>query len=89
MGEPETVFYAACLTMALQHLHSRGIAYPDLKSENVLLSGELAHELAHERAVTCRDLRRCLRWKASDGRQSLKFAFTLISPCDRPQIDLP
>ena len=39
LSEPEAQFYAACLAMALQHLHSLGIAYRDLKAENVLLTG--------------------------------------------------
>jgi len=32
-----TSFYVACVTSALVHMHSRSIAYRDLKSENVML----------------------------------------------------
>ena len=39
MAESAAQFYAACLVLALQHLHSLGVAYRDLKAENVLLTG--------------------------------------------------
>jgi len=44
LPEKDVQFYAACITVALQHLHGLGIAYRDLKTENVLLScGVVTH----------------------------------------------
>ncbi|KAI3650666.1 hypothetical protein MP228_004147 [Amoeboaphelidium protococcarum] len=36
-NEDEAIFFSSCLLLALGHLHSLGIIYRDLKTENVLL----------------------------------------------------
>ena len=40
MNDEEAQFYAGCLVLALTKLHDLGVAYRDLKPENVLLSAE-------------------------------------------------
>ncbi len=36
-SEPQVIFYAAQLTIAIGYLHMKGIAHRDLKLENILL----------------------------------------------------
>ncbi|KAL3898869.1 MAG: hypothetical protein SGPRY_012754 [Prymnesium sp.] len=40
MTEEALKFYVACVVLGLQHLHSLGIVYRDLKSANVILTAE-------------------------------------------------
>jgi serine/threonine protein kinase len=37
-AESQAKFYAACVTVAFEHLHRQGIIYRDLKPENLILS---------------------------------------------------
>merc|ERR1712185_747446 len=37
LDEPESAFYAANVTCALEYLHARNIAYRDLKPENLMI----------------------------------------------------
>ena len=38
LDEPSSMFYAACVVSALEHMHCRDIMYRDLKPENLVLS---------------------------------------------------
>jgi serine/threonine protein kinase len=38
--EERTKFYAAELVLALEHLHSMGVIYRDMKPENIMLGGD-------------------------------------------------
>ena len=40
LPEPSARFYVACVALALEHLHSLGVVYRDIKPENCLLDGE-------------------------------------------------
>jgi serine/threonine protein kinase len=37
-GEKKALFYSSCVLLALEHLHSKGILYRDIKPENIILN---------------------------------------------------